>query len=261
MTIFSKQAISVTALIISILLSSCGQQNDLETSNEKFNNLDTIEVTGICEISGNYEPCPITNIPKYMRQLVALDQESKYPKGSGGIPSTLSPFSILRQIESGYIIENYIGFKFIKGSGMPGYVGLATNQSDIHPEVTVYEVFAGNLDQSIRNALNVERPVDVVKYSATCQFEKYYRDEEPVVVIIQQEQPEFSRVPRSDRNNMLDEIGEMNLECSAKGHLYYFGLNSVHLEHSEELYKISDKHSGDVVFDKEKIRQFIEAQD
>lgn len=257
MTIFSKQAICVTALIISILFSSCDQQNDLETRNQKSKKVDTIEVTGICEISGNYEPCPITNIPKYMRQLVALDQESKYPKGSGGIPSTLNPFSILRQIESGYIIENYIGFKYIKGSGMPGYVGLATDPSDIHPEVTVYEVFAGNLDQRIRKALNIEKPVDVVKYSATCQFEKYNRDEETVVVIIQQEQPEFSRIPQSERNNKLDEIGEMNLECSANGHLYYFGLNSVHLEHSEELYKVPYKDSGEVVFDKKKIRQIL----
>lgn len=248
-----KSIVSSLAFICCIGLISCTSQDESKPKKRQPVEGDTIEVTGICEKEENYEPCPITNIPKYLRQSVALDQDHKYRKGSGKTPATINSFVTLDHIDNGFLIDEYIGYKYIKGRGNPGYVSLATKQSEIHPDATIYEVFTKDFDTKLLQDLNLGKPVEVVKLNLTCYFHKYYRDNERVVVIIQAEQGHYTEFPKDERRAQLDEIRKMGLNCSVYGHLYYFGINPNQIQEDHGFYKFGNSISTEVIFNKQKI--------
>lgn len=258
-----KSIVSSLAFISCIGLISCTSQDEIKREKRQFVEGDTIEVTGICEKEENYEPCPITNtnIPKYLRQSVALDQDYKYRKGSGKTPATINSFVILDHIDNGFLIDEYIGYKYIKGRGNPGYVSLATKQSEIHPNATIYEVFTNDFDTKLQQDLNLGKPVEVAKLNLSCYFHKYYRDNERVVVIIQAEQAHYTDFPEDERRSQLDEIRKMGLNCSVYGHLYYFGINPNQIQEDHGFYKFGNSISTEVIFNKQKIIKNLKEQE
>jgi len=248
-----KNIVSLLALISSIGLISCTPQDEDKPEKRQSVEGDTIETTGICEKEGIYKPCPITDIPKYLRQSIALDQGHKYRKGSGITPATINSFAILKHIDSGFLIDGYIGYKYIKGRGNPGYVSLATTQSEIHPDATIYEVFTNNFNSKLQKDLNLGKPVEVARLNRSCYFHKYYRDNEQVVVVIQAEQARSTELPEAERRARLDEIRKIGLNCSAYGHLYYFGINPNQIQKDDGFYKFGNSISKEVIFNKQKI--------
>jgi len=248
-----KSIVSSLAFICCIGLISCTSQDQSKPQKRKSVEGDTIEVTGICETEENYEPCPITNIPKYLRQSVALDQDHKYRKGSGKTPATINSFVILFHIDNGFLIDEFIGYKYIKGRGNLGNVSLATKQSEIHPDATIYEIFTNDFDSKLQQDLNLGKPVEVAKLNPSCYFHKYYRDNERVVLIIQAEQAHWTEFTKDERRAHLDEIRKMGLNCSAYGHLYYFGINPKHIQEDDGFYKFGNSTSTQVIFNKQKI--------
>lgn len=234
-----KSIVSSLAIICYIGLISCTSQDESKPEKRQSVEGDTIEVTGICETEENYAPCPITNVPKYLRQSVALDQGHKYRKGSGKTPATINSFVILDHIDNGFLIDEYIGYKYIKGRGNPGYVSLATTQSEIHPDATIYEVFTNDFNSKLQQNLNLGKPVEVLKQNKSCYFQKYRRSNELVVVIIQDAEP--------NKDNAL--------KCSADGHLYYFGISPKEISDNDDFYNFGTRISKEVIFNKQKIIQ------
>jgi len=196
-----KSIVSSLAIICYIGLISCTSQDESKPEKRQSVEGDTIEVTGICETEENYAPCPITNVPKYLRQ--------------------------------------YIGYKYIKGRGNPGYVSLATTQSEIHPDATIYEVFTNDFNSKLQQNLNLGKPVEVLKQNKSCYFQKYRRSNELVVVIIQDAEP--------NKDNAL--------KCSADGHLYYFGISPKEISDNDDFYNFGTRISKEVIFNKQKIIQ------
>jgi len=228
--------VSSLALFGFVSLSSCGYMP--ENAFEKLQAVDEeiIEVAGICEVQENSEPCPIKTIPKYFRQLIALDKKLSY----GERPNTINNFTILQHIKNGYFFENIIGYKYIKGSGMAGSAPLAAKPSDINPAATVYEVFTHKFDAKTKQALDLGEPNEVIILRSTCYFQKYYRGNEQVVVIIQEED--------------VDELNGFN--CSAKGHLYYFGIDP-QKDEVHSFYEIVNGFNKEVKFDMPRISEHL----
>ena len=248
-----KNILSLLALISSVGLFSCASQDESKPEKRQSVEGDTIEVTGICENEGIYKPCPITNIPKYLRQSIALDQGHKYKKGSGKTPETINSFVMLYHIDNGFLIDGYIGFKYIKGRGNPGYVSLAITQSEIHPDATIYEVFTNDFNSKLQQDLNLGKPVEVAKLNPSCYFHKYDKENERIVVIIHAEQAHWTEFTKEERRAKLHEIKKMGLNCSAYGHLYYFGINPNQVQEDDDFYKFGNDISTEIVFNKQKI--------
>ncbi len=260
MKVWPRKIAKTLAAMPCLVLISCGLHDEGEIEKPKVNELDTIEVTGICETDGGYEPCPIKNIPRYLRQLIALDQEHIYRRGSGHFPATINSFVILDHIENGYLIENYIGYKYIKSRGNPGQASFAWNSSEIDPNATVYEIFTDDFDRQNEKLLGLRRPVEIIKQDSSCSFRKYSRENERVVVIVQDTQPDYKLIPNTERRAQIDTIEKASLNCSAHGHLYYFGIDKKQLQKGNSFYDLGNRISTEVIFNKEKIVKSLKEQ-
>lgn len=109
-----------------------------------------IEINGLCEKDGGIQPCPISDMPKYYRQLVDYNVDLPYAV----VPNTINSFNMLSHIRAGYLVPDKIGFKYTEDLN-PGYAGIAKYEAGLDEEVTLFEVFFQNPDQ-FRN-LKLER--------------------------------------------------------------------------------------------------------
>jgi len=101
--------------------------------------------------------------------------------------------------------------------------------------------------------LGLRRPVEVIKHDSTCSFRKYLRRNERIVIVVQNAQPDYKLIPKAERQAQIDAIKAASLNCSALGHLYYFGIDKEQLQEGNSFYNHGNRISTEVVFNKEKI--------